>query len=380
MSRKLRNIGLPIVLTVACTIGLAYWHGAARRPLFTAPATTFHLSPDGKKLFCAHYTSEPYTFWFRVYDLESGREILADYPSEEEHHGFPEQPSFSKDGAKLAVLAHPDVIIEYDLSTGERLAKHAHPGPIDSWDDAFYDDEGRLIARSVRSLVDVATGAKVGQVAAPEDISTESPRGPVSVYSDHKGVVTMVDMRRDQRVIMTMPISMDNDPAFDVTASTRFVGYAVDNGAFFRIVDTASGAARQVRYPPNSGHAVIHPAGAMLACAVDGDLCAVAAFLRRRVFGECDRDISICGESIALIDMDSQSEVARVPGAATKYAFSDDGSKLATHDDAKRVVMVWSLPRRGHPSPLLLFVPSIILAAVFLAPILVRAVKSHLIG
>lgn len=380
MLKKLRNIGLPIALTVACTLGLAYWHGAPRRPLLTAPATVSSLSPDGKKVFCVSHTAEPYSFWFRVYDLESRKEIVADSPSEEEHNGFPEHLSFSKDGTKLAILAHPNVIIEYDLATGQRLAKHVHPGPIDSWDDAFYDDKNRLIARCRRSLVDVATGAKVGEVAAPENYSSRSPHGPISLYSDQKGVVTMVDMRRNQRVIMTMPISMDNDPDVDVTASTRFVGYEVDKGAFYRIVDMTSGAAKDVRNPPYAGNAVIHPHGTMLACPTEGNRCAVCAFVRRCIFGKCDRDASICDESIALIDVDSQSEIARVPGIWYKFAFSEDGSKLVTHDDAKKVVMVWSLPLRQRPSALLLFAPSIILAGVFLAPLLARSAKSYLKG
>jgi hypothetical protein len=380
MLKKLRNIGLPIALTVACTLGLAYWHGCPHRPLLTVPGTVFHLSPDGKTVFCVSHTAEPYTFWFRVYDLDSGREILADSPSEDEHNGFPEHTSFSKDGTKFAVLAHPAVIIEYDLATGQRLAKHVHPGPIDSWDDAFYDDKDRLIARTLDSLLDVATGAKVGEVAAPENYSTMTPHDRANVYSDHKGVVTMVDMRRNQRVIMTMPISVDNNPDFDVTASTRFVGYEVDNGAAYRIVDTKSGAAKEVRSPPYSRGAIIHPNGTMLACPVEGNRCAVGAFLRHCIFGKCDRDTSICDESIALIDVDSQSEIARVPGAAGRFAFSEDGSKLATHDDAKRVVMVWSLPLRQRPSALLLFVPSFILATMFLARILVRFFKPHLDG
>jgi WD40 repeat protein/DNA-binding SARP family transcriptional activator len=283
-------------------------------------------SPGGK-LFVTEGPEESGLIDIR--DARSGRRVR----SFRGHEADVNLVAFSADGSMLATAGDDGAVTVWNPHTGRRLRTFTDKGGGPVWGASFSRDGSRLAAswqaeQAVR-VFDLQTGRRVAQVApVPAALTTSfSPDGRRLAIATFEGPGLVVDARSGRRIFDLE--GAEGPPDVDWSPNGRWIATAGQDRRL-RILDARTGRTRFTL----TGHT--------------SDIVATdwSADSRRLASGSSDGTAKVWA-----VGADEAREVlsisAQERGGGLTVAFSPDGERLMTGDQAITVVKVWDVTVNG---------------------------------
>jgi hypothetical protein len=235
---------------------------AGARPFVIDEVDGYCVSDEGAMLAtCARQTSGAKSA-IRFWDLRQGA-LHSEFEVPFVRDGWvPEVVIFSTENKRARAFGQ-----EFDLVNKTSLPRKEIPYTKElpetvPWDQIFYDEHDRLIARWSGEYRDTATMMPLYRLELPEDWHTKSPHGNLIIFYVGKSI-TIVDAKR--RTTKTIDLSKNYEDGFGIAPTGDYCGYFETNREY-HLFSVDEGTVRKIALPADYSRVEISPRGVYLSC------------------------------------------------------------------------------------------------------------------
>ncbi len=320
----------------------AVWMLLTPRPFVIEKIARYWVSDDGNWLATCTMQTPAANARATIWDLRTfDRHYEFDFPDRAEEGWFPRRAIFAPSG-KLARF--DGVLVDLVQKTHQpSMAEHPEFRHI-PFENIFFDEQDRLIARWDEEYWNVAEKKLVAKIVIPRDWHSACPRGHLHYFQSEKAT-TIVDFKNRSSVEVNVP-DMSAELGFCLAPTGDYYGYFGLSHDYW-LFSTDGKAPKKIPLRTEYDAVNISPHGVyLLACVQGGDpdgwLNRVLAKLDIWPPSEQHLIDASTGEGVAALSADN-------PDWVDYPFFSPDNALLFAFDPYYGRLSIWTLPVNDRP-------------------------------